>query len=148
MEPSPKIDLSGCVSDATKHEAAVFVANRLRRIADGDPADPETWENVARLYGITIRKFTRRDEPRGCGLPRMWDDAGLVGGVIAVNATLPPGEQAAVWIHELSHLLIAAWLPTQLASRADAVSYYYDDREGVCHEIARRVERLLLSAAV
>lgn len=46
-------------------------------------------------------------------------------------------------VHELAHMLIAAWLPPQLSGGADAYSYS-GDRDEVAHDIARRVERLVL----
>ncbi len=143
MAKSP-IDSRGRVSDSAKSEVAARIAARLRQCADGPLADPDTWRRHAGWLGVHVVHTHVANGRPGFSVPRPHDDSGIVGGVIGVNLAYPEREQCAVWVHELAHLYVAAWLPPQLHDYADY--YGYDDDAGsVSHDIARMVEADVLS---
>lgn len=129
---------------ATKQEAAAYITERLLRRIDGDVTDPATWERFARSVGIEVRLYCIQGASRGQCAPAMVADSDLLAGLVRINTAYPALEQARAWVHELSHLAHAAWIPTQLRSGADGYSYEGDDRHEVSHEVARMVENLIL----
>lgn len=142
MEKS-QIDLTGHVTEDMKLEASQIIADRLWRLVAGDVHDPATWENAARLIKIGIFKNFLPGGERGRSQPKLFADSGLVGGFISINTAYTEREQCETWVHELSHLIMAAWLPPQLLGNSDAYSYEGDADE-VAHEVARMVERIFL----
>ncbi len=138
----------GVVTRATKAEAAQVIANRLQRLADcGDKYAPATWETVARGLNVSVRHFHDHAQARGFSRAKVFCDTGLVGGGIGINTAYTEREQAEAWVHELAHLLLAAWLPPQLSDNADAYSYDGDPGD-VAHDIARRVEGIILEVKI
>jgi hypothetical protein len=132
----------GAVPESVEQEAAELIAAKLGRLAEGEGmlTDPDTWRRVAARMGVHVEDYCVPGAHRGeCSLSA--HDADL--GVLFVNTAYAPPEQAPVFVHELAHLELLAWIPPRLAGCADV--YHYDDEPtSVHHRIAQRVEELVL----
>jgi len=146
VESDPHLFRPGNVTAATRREAAQLIAERLERLADGrDKHCPNTWEAVAKSLNLSVRYYHELGLDRGFSMPRIFCDSGLVGGGIGINTAYTEREQCEAWVHELAHMILAAWLPPQLTESADACCYIGDHDE-VAHDISRITEQLILIA--
>lgn len=130
------------VPESAINEAAELIAMKMRRMAEGDYKDPNTWIGVAEALGILcqVRQDDSRNACRGASGQVGWPSGTSY---IVVNSAYPPAEQAHAWVHEIAHLEVLWWCPPQLQNGADVRCYYDDDPQDVHHRIARRVEALL-----
>jgi hypothetical protein len=132
-------------ADDVREQTARIIAERLLRAARGSVLSPLTWKRVARNAGVKVVEFKSRSGTRGYCEPSLFDEDGALAGVIYVNTLYPREDQARVWIHELAHLSLAAWIQDSLS---DKYQHYDDGSESMPHEIARRVELIILANPV
>jgi len=123
------------------HDAvANIIAARLLRDVTGNIHRPTAWRRLARDMGIAVQEYYQPGRARGQCMPGLLDETGIVSGAIGVNTAYSKSDQAAVWIHELAHLYLFTWSPPFL-HRSPC---YEGDPDSDSHEIARRVEYIVL----
>ncbi|MDX1934785.1 MAG: hypothetical protein SFU56_19480 [Capsulimonadales bacterium] len=129
--------------EETIEEAALVIADRLRRLADGALNDPETWLRVCTRIDCRAVTYDVPGAGRGEFAPYPGPTPPCLTGVIAINMAYPPDEVCRAWVHELAHAELHRWHPPQLEEAKD--SWMYEGApEDVRHRIARRVEVLIL----
>lgn len=126
------------VPEWVKDEMAYLIASDMRRRLSelgGRDCDPATWERLAMTYGASVDSYCRPGGPVGRHL-RQW-------ATVAYNTARGLFSQCKAICHELTRFILWHWTPPRLRSGADAC-LYDDDPLRVCHQIAQRVEWLVL----
>lgn len=126
------------VPEWVKDEMAFWIACDMRlRLAElgGSEVSPTTWETLARSYGADVDTYHQPGGAVGRHL-RDWR-------TIAYNTARGIWSQCKAICHELVRFLLWHWKPPRLRSGADAW-LYDDDPVRVCHQIAQRVEWLMM----
>ena len=122
------------VKDEMAHLIAADMRLRLQEI-EGPESDPTTWERLALSYGASVDPYNRPGGPVGRHL-RNW-------ATVAYNTARGLWSQCRAICHELTRFILWHWVPPRLRSGADAW-LYDDDPARVCHQIAQRVEWLVM----
>ena len=136
----------GELSVDAREEAAQIIACRLKHLlwhrvaSDASPRDPQAWRALAQELGYVVHEYADVMSDPGCFVPP-GDPIGM--GMIGINLALGDAEQCDAWLHELSHGELWHWVPPQLRGAADLYCYSGDIEEAQ-HEIARRVQVLIL----
>ncbi len=126
---------------------ARLIAVRLLRDVTGDIRRPTAWRRLARGMGIAVQEYHLPGRARGQCMPGLLDETGVVSGAVGVNTAYLKPDQAAVWVHELAHLYLFTWMPPFLRRSAPGERCYEGDSDSDSHEIARRVEHIVLGVA-
>lgn len=124
---------------------AEIIAQRLMRDVEGNINRPTAWRRLAKKMGIEAHEYNAPGKTRGHCMPALIDETLMIGGTVSVNLAYPKAEQARVWVHELAHLCLLAMTPHLIDWYADSLHYDGNaDKEEIGHDIARRVERIIL----
>ena len=119
---------------------AVTIRRRLLLLAEGPTDEPATWRAVADRFGIDVYELRLPLSETGYYRRR---DSYPYGSIISVNTAHDPSTQSAIWVHELAHHLLHEARP-QLPYEEFARHSYDDETRSAAHQIACRVERLML----
>ncbi len=126
------------VPEWVKDEMAWWIASdmrtRLNEIGLPD-SDPVTWVRLADCYGADVDAYHKPGGAAGRHV-REWR-------TVAYNTARNLWSQCKTLCHEITRYLLWNWTPPKLSGGADAY-YYDDDPMRVCHQIAQRVEGLVL----
>lgn len=129
--------------EETIDEAALVVAGRLRRLAEGAIDSPLTWRQIARDINLQIREYHAPGCGRGEFVPGSWGNPrDTRDGVVAVNTGYSLLDICRAYAHEIAHAILHQWVPPILEECRDAWMYEGNPAD-VRHRIARRVEELL-----
>ena len=137
------------ITAATDRQIAQHLTTRLlsyvidlegMRTAKAPVDDPDTWEAVCGALGIEVQNYK---VPGGC--PGEWsaDIADGEPAVIAINRAYRAKRQASAFVHELAELLMFRMQPPLLMDLSDG-GRYDDNRDGVLHRVARKVEPMVM----
>jgi hypothetical protein len=126
------------VPEWVKDEIAWWiVCDMCRRLGElgGRRDDPATWERLARSYGADVDRYHKPGGIVGRHL-RQW-------GTVAYNTARGTWSQCKALCHEITRYILWHWTPPRLLSGADG-HCYNDDPSRVCHQIAQRVDGVML----
>ena len=87
------------------------IARRLGALAQGDPADPETWRRVARKLRCRVDIY--RDPDAGAFGAYVPDPEALGTGLITLNTAQPTVTQVRVLVKLLAEHLAHWWIPEE-----------------------------------
>ena len=139
--PMTTITLPSLSDEDTGRVAAWIVGELTARAEPGAVRTrAATWLPVAAALRCRVHPFNVPGARRGEYCPAE-DGAG----VITVNMAYGDEQAARVLVHESAHALMRWHVAFECYDCADAVCCCYDDEPGdVRHQIARRVERLVI----
>lgn len=125
-------------------QIAAKVAAILESRADGDPADPDTWEKAAGGLCRVAVGYDHGGKEIGACYSQLWcEGPAECVAVVAAGSYKRPAHLARVLIHELSHAVCRHYDPSVfLDAPWEAIAYTYQAGEN----IARAVERHFLGA--
>lgn len=112
-----------------------------------DPGDPATWRAVALALGLAVVEESEPGGGRGLYIPAGAEGGPVewaVPGVVCINTAYGREDQARAWVHELAHHLQLWWPQPPLLLEAGRRYPYEGDRRMVQHDVAARVERLVV----
>lgn len=117
------------------------VARILKRHVEenGEITDPQAWIKAAHYLGVKVYRY--RDKGKAASGGYYVSDA-KHGGAIFYNSCAPPYTVCRRICHELAHALLVEWTGSGL--RRTRPEQYDDDRDTLQHQVARRVEEILL----
>lgn len=125
-----------------------MIAKRLRQLAAevaapgtaGGLRNPNTWLAVAERLGIGVFQFCRAFAHQG----RLIFAHNRNRWVIELNTVMGRWRQCRILIHELAHWFLKTATPAWLCDEQEVVYYVTGSIPDARHDIARRVERLVL----